>query len=63
MIQIQPQIDAARLALREPEDVARSRDTLAAAALAACAAVLLAGVMIFGAGVVIQDPTPVSAPA
>jgi hypothetical protein len=64
MIHIQPQIDAARHVLREPEVAgAEARNTLAAAALAACAAVLLAGVMILGPGVAIEDPAPVSAPA
>jgi hypothetical protein len=33
---------------------------LAAATLAACAAVLLAGVMILGPGVAIEDAAPVS---
>ncbi|WP_298163098.1 peptidoglycan-binding protein [Brevundimonas sp.] len=54
----QVQIDAARVALAEP--VARNgvSGTLAAACLAACAAVLLAGVMILGPGVAIEDPAP-----
>ena len=64
MIHIQPQIDAARHALREPEVVGvGARNTLAAAALAATAAVLLAGVMVLGPGVVIEDTAPISAPA
>ncbi len=54
----QVKIDAARLALSEP--VARTGviGTLAAASLAACAAVLLAGVMILGPGVAIEDTAP-----
>ena len=57
----QVQIDAARAALTEPEVRTGGVQTLAAAALAATAAVLLAGVMILGPGVAIEDaPPPVS---
>ncbi|WP_309629348.1 peptidoglycan-binding protein [Brevundimonas sp.] len=58
MRETQIQIDAARVALTEP--VARNgvMGTLAAASLAACAAVLLAGVMILGPGVAIEDTAP-----
>ena len=51
----QTQIDAARVALTEPETRNGVTGTLAAASLAACAAVLLAGVMILGPGVAIED--------
>ena len=54
----QVQIDAARAALTEPEVRTGGLQTLAAAALAATAAVLLAGVMILGPGVVIDDTQP-----
>ena len=57
----QTQIDAARVVLSEPEVRTGVMGTLAAASLAACAAVLLAGVMILGPGVAIEDtPPPVS---
>ena len=57
----QVQIDAARVALSEPEVRTGGIQTLAAAALAASAAILLAGVMILGPGVAIEDtPPPVS---
>lgn len=55
----QTQIDAARVALSEPEVRTGGVQTLAAAALAAMAAVLLAGVMILGPGVAIEDAPPV----
>ena len=58
MSETQVQIDAARLALSEPEAVNGVMATLAAASLAACAAVLLAGVMILGPGVAIEDAAP-----
>ncbi len=54
----QIQIDAARVALNEPEIRTGGLQTLAAAALAASAAVLLAGVMILGPGVEIDDTPP-----
>ena len=54
----QIQIDAARVALSEPEFRTGGLQTLAAAALAASAAVLLAGVMILGPGVAIDDTPP-----
>ena len=53
----QTQIDAARVVLSEPEVKTGVMGTLAAASLAACAAVLLAGVMILGPGVAIEDPS------
>ena len=58
MRETQVQIDAARLALTEPVARTRVMPTLAAASLAACAAVLLAGVMILGPGVAIEDMPP-----
>ncbi|MFC5344444.1 peptidoglycan-binding protein [Brevundimonas staleyi] len=58
MRQPQVQIDAARAALTEPEVRTGGMQTLAAAALAASAAVLLAGVMILGPGVAIDDTPP-----
>ncbi|WP_428149132.1 peptidoglycan-binding protein [Brevundimonas sp.] len=54
----QTQIDAARVVLSEPEVRTGLMGTLAAASLAACAAVLLAGVMILGPGVAIEDGPP-----
>ncbi|WGM31168.1 peptidoglycan-binding protein [Brevundimonas sp. NIBR11] len=60
MRQTQDQIDAARVALSEPEVRQNVLGTLAAASLAACAAVLLAGVMILGPGVAIDDAPPVA---
>ncbi|WP_396593011.1 peptidoglycan-binding protein [Brevundimonas sp. R86498] len=54
------QIEAAREALTVAEDRPGVLGTLGAAALAATAAVLLAGVMILGPGVAIEDPVPVS---
>jgi len=57
----QTQIDAARAVLTEPQVRTGGIQTLAAASLAATAAVLLAGVMILGPGVAIEDgPPPVS---
>ncbi len=56
----QVQIDAARAALTEPEARANVLGALAAASLAACAAVLLAGVMVLGPGVAIEDAPPVA---
>ena len=56
----QSQIDAARVVLSEPEVRPGVMGTLAAASLAACAAVLLAGVMILGPGVAIEDGPPPS---
>ena len=56
MSDTQTQIDAARVVLSEPEAPTGVMGTLAAASLAACAAVLLAGVMILGPGVAIEDP-------
>ena len=58
MSETQGQIDAARAALSEPEAQNGVIGTLAAASLAACAAVLLAGVMILGPGVAIEDAPP-----
>ena len=58
MSQPQAQIDAARAVLIEPTVKPRMGGTLAAAALAASAAVLLAGVMILGPGVAIEDAPP-----
>ena len=60
MSDTQTQIDAARLVLSEPEVRTGVMGTLAAASLAACAAVLLAGVMILGPGVAIEDGPPAS---
>ena len=62
MDEARAQIDAARNALVEPEAREGVMATLAAAALAATAAVLLAGVMILGPGVAIEDTPPISAP-
>lgn len=56
----QTQIDAARVALSEPDVKTGVMGAFAAASLAACAAVLLAGVMILGPGVVIEDAPPAS---
>ena len=58
MSDTQVQIDAARVALTEPQARTGVMGTLAAASLAACAAVLLAGVMILGPGVAIEDEAP-----
>ena len=58
MRETQVQIDAARVALSEPEARNGVMGTLAAASLAACAAVLLAGVMVLGPGVAIEDGPP-----
>ena len=58
MSDTQTRIDAARLVLSEPEVRTGVIGTLAAASLAACAAVLLAGVMILGPGVAIDDTPP-----
>ena len=58
MSDTQVQIDAARVALTEPQARNGVMGTLAAASLAACAAVLLAGVMILGPGVAIDDAPP-----
>ncbi len=58
MRETQVQIDAARVALSEPEVRTGVLGTLAAASLAACAAVLLAGVMILGPGVALEDSPP-----
>lgn len=60
MSDTQTQIDAARVVLSEPEAKTGVMGTLAAASLAACAAVLLAGVMILGPGVAIEDGPPPS---
>ena len=60
MSETQVQIDAARVALSEPEVRSGVMGALAAASLAACAAVLLAGVMILGPGVAIDDTPPTS---
>ena len=60
MRQTQVQIDAARVALSEPEARNGVMGTLAAASLAACAAVLLAGVMILGPGVALEEPAAAS---
>jgi hypothetical protein len=58
MRETQVQIDAARVALSEPEARNGVMGTLAAASLAACAAVLLAGVMVLGPGVALEDGPP-----
>jgi hypothetical protein len=59
---MQAQIEQARLALVEVEPRPNIMAVLGAAALAAIAAVLLAGVMILGPGVAIDDsPVPVNA--
>ncbi|OYX56957.1 MAG: peptidoglycan-binding protein [Brevundimonas subvibrioides] len=58
MRETQVQIDAARVALSEPEAPNGVMGTLAAASLAACAAVLLAGVMVLGPGVALEDGPP-----
>jgi len=57
------QIQAAREALSVAEPRPGVLGTLGAAALAATAAVLLAGVMILGPGVAIDDPAPASSTA
>ncbi len=54
----QAQIEEARRLLVEDEPRANLMATLGAAALAASAAVLLAGVMILGPGVAIGDTPP-----
>ena len=58
MRETQVQIDAARVALSEPEARNGVMGTLAAASLAACAAVLLAGVMVLGPGVALENGPP-----
>jgi len=59
---MQVQIDQAREALVEVERKPNVMATLGAATLAAMAAVLLAGVMILGPGVAIEDrPVAVTA--
>lgn len=60
MRETQVQIDAARVALSEPEARNGVMGTLAAASLAACAAVLLAGVMVLGPGVALEEPAAAS---
>lgn len=55
------QIQAARDALTPIEVRPKVLGTLVAATMTAAAAVLLAGVMILGPGVAIEDPAPVSA--
>lgn len=55
------QIQAARDALTPVDVRPPVWPTLAAAALTATAAVLLAGVMVLGPGVAIEDPAPLSA--
>ena len=57
---MQAQIEQARQALVEVEPRPNVMATLGAAALAATAAVLLAGVMILGPGVAIEDGPPPS---
>jgi len=54
-VTMQAQIDQARQALVEIEPKPNVMATLVAAALAASSAVLLAGVMILGPGVAIDD--------
>ena len=56
------QIQAARAMLGVPERKAGALGLLGATALAATASVLLAGVMVLGPGLVIEDPGVVSAP-
>lgn len=63
MRETQVQIDTARVALSEPEARNGVMATLAAASLAACAAVLLAGVMVLGPGVALEEPAFASASA
>ena len=59
---MQVQIDQARQTLVDVESKPNVMAMLGAAALAATAAVLLAGVMILGPGVAIEDqPVPFSA--
>jgi len=59
---MQVQIDQARQALVDAESKPNVMATLGAAALAAAAAVLLAGLMILGPGVAIEDqPVAVNA--
>ncbi len=55
------QIQAARGVLVAPARKDGAIGLLGATALAATAAVLLAGVMVLGPGVVIEDPSAVSA--
>ncbi|MES2860007.1 MAG: peptidoglycan-binding protein [Pseudomonadota bacterium] len=55
------QIQAAREALEPIQVRPPMLPTLAAAALTATAAILLAGVMVLGTGVAIEDPAPISA--
>ncbi len=55
------QIEAARSHLSVPETKPGALGLLGATALAATAAVLLAGVMVLGPGVVIEDPSAVAA--
>ena len=55
------QIQSARRMLGVPDRKAGSLKLLGATALAATAAVLLAGVMVLGPGVVIEDPSAVAA--
>jgi len=59
---LQTQIEKARQVLVEVEPKPNALSVLGAAALAATAAVLLAGVMILGPGVTIDDqPVPIGA--
>jgi hypothetical protein len=58
----QAQIDAAREVLIASEPKPNVLAALGAAAMAATAAVLLAGVMILGPGVAIDDTPPAAAP-
>jgi hypothetical protein len=61
MNEVQSQIEAARTALTVSAPKVRPLGLLGATALAATAAVLLAGVMVLGPGVVIEDPSVVQA--
>ncbi len=57
MAHVLTQIEAARGHLGVPPRKAGALSLLGATALAATAAVLLAGVMVLGPGVVIEDPS------
>jgi len=52
-------IQKARVLLTAPVQIASPWSALAAAALAATAAILMAGVMVLGPGVRFQNPVPI----
>ena len=62
MIETAAKIDRARGLLTPPEPRNNPLGALGAAALAATAAVLMAGVMVLGPGIALEEPAQTSAP-